>query len=314
MKKIKKFIAFTLMIAICIACLTHNLWASENTIPEPMNKYTPGVNSAPYTKSFTDVQPSDWYYDAVMTLTDGGILAGYGDGTYGPNDQLTRLQVHTIGIRIRSSTADTWDGKFSEVGGVDVSKDKGMADRAFALLILMDKTTWGNIHLSDNAYMKKTQLTELEKLVGSNWEDYTDSLSAKRNYAFEEDYGTKYPIVSAHFYQPIYDTLYAMGLQNKELNTISSIDELPDAAEIHHWIDENAETMRNHFKEHLTWSIEDTKEYCEYLIVLGYNIGLFRGVDDKGTFAPYAPVTRAQVAQALFNTGWTYIGAVDTNY
>ncbi len=299
--------------ALCFASLSTTAFASENTIPEPMNKYTPGVNSAPYNQSFTDVNSNDWYYDAIMTLTDGGILAGYGDGTYGPNDQLTRLQVHTIGVRIRSSTADTWDGKFSEIGGVDVSKDKGMADRAFALLILMDKAAWGNVYLADNTLHKKTEITVFEKLVGSNWEDYTKTLSANRSYNLEEKYGTKYPIVSAHFYQPIYDTLYAMGLQNKELNTISSIDELSDAAEIRRWIDENAETMRNHFKEHLTWSIEDTKEYCEYLIALGYNIGLFRGVDDKGTFAPYAPVTRAQVAQALFNTGWTYVGAIDND-
>lgn len=45
--------------ALCFASLSTTAFASENTIPEPMNKYTPGVNSAPYTKSFTDVQPND---------------------------------------------------------------------------------------------------------------------------------------------------------------------------------------------------------------------------------------------------------------
>ena len=34
-----------------------------------------------------------WCYDAVMTLTEGGLLNGYGNGKFGPNDNLTRAQV-----------------------------------------------------------------------------------------------------------------------------------------------------------------------------------------------------------------------------
>lgn len=310
MKKIKKFMAFTLMIAICIACLTHNLWASENTIPEPMNKYTPDVNSAPYSQSFTDVNFNDWYYDAVMTLTDGGLLSGYGNGKFGPNDQLTRLQVHTIITRIRQKD---WTGQFTSINNFNPTSDTAVADRAFAFIMLMHKAMWGSVHLADNTLDKKTELTDFEKLVGSNWKDCVKPSGIYKSYNLEEKYGTKYPTISAFFYQPIYDTLYAMGLQNKELNTISSIDELPDAAEIHRWIDENAATIKTQCYRDGIWSLDYTKEYCEQLLVYGYNIGLFGGVDDKGNFAPYAPITRAQFAQALFNTGWTYVGAIDND-
>ena len=298
--------------ALCFASLSTTAFASENTIPEPMNKYTPGVNSAPYTKSFTDVQPNDWYYDAVMTLTDGGLLSGYGNGKFGPNDQLTRLQVHTI---VGKMSNRKWDGVlFGTLNGFNPTSDTAVADRAFAFIMLMHKAMWGSVTLADNKLTKDTQLTDLEKLVGSNWKDVVKPTGIHTGYSCENIYGTKYPAMSTSFYQPIYDTLYAMGLQNKELNTISSIDELPDAAEIHRWIDENAATISKHCYRGGIWSLDYTKEYCEQLLVYGYNIGLFGGVDDKGNFAPYAPITRAQFAQALFNTGWTYIGAVDTNY
>lgn len=303
--KLKSLIAGVL----CFASLSTTAFASENTIPEPMNKYTPGVNSAPYTKSFTDVQPNDWYYDAVMTLTDGGLLSGYGNGKFGPNDQLTRLQVHTI---VGKMSNKKWDGVFfGTLNGFNPTSDTAVADRAFAFIMLMHKAMWGNVHLADNTRFDEMQLTELEKLVGPNWKDLVTPTGIATGYNAPNLYGTKYPTISAHFYQPIYDTLYAMGLQNKELNTISSIDELPDAAEIHRWIDENAATISKHCYRGGIWSLDYTKEYCEQLLVYGYNIGLFGGVDDKGNFAPYAPITRAQFAQALFNTGWTYVGAID---
>lgn len=295
---------------LCVSSLATTALAADSSIPEPMNKYTPGVNSAPYTNSFTDVNSNDWYYDAVMTLTDGGLLSGYGNGKFGPNDQLTRLQVNTIAKRL---AAINWTGTFATLNNFNPTSDTAVADRAFAFIMLMHKAMWGNVHLLDNARLKQTELTDFEKLVGPNWENLVTPTGIYKSYSHEEKYGTKYPIISADFYQPIYDTLYAMGLQNKELNTISSIDELPDAEEIHRWIDENAATISKHCYRGGIWSLDYTKEYCERLLVYGYNIGLFGGVDDKGNFAPYAPITRAQFAQALFNTGWTYVGAIDDN-
>lgn len=304
--KLKSLIAGLL----CVSSLATTALAADNSIPEPMNKYTPGVNSAPYSQSFTDVNSNEWYYDAIMTLTDGGLLSGYGNGKFGPNDQLTRLQVHTIITRIRQKD---WTGQFTSINNFNPTSDTAVADRAFAFIMLMHKAMWGNVTLTNNTIFKETELTDLEKLVGPNWKDYVMPSGITEDYSNKEKYGTKYPYTVTNFYQPIYDTLYAMGLQNKELNTISSIDELPDAAEIHHWIDENAATIKTQCYRDGVWSLDYTKEYCEQLLVYGYNIGLFGGVDDKGNFAPYAPITRAQFAQALFNTGWTYIGAIDDN-
>ena len=41
---------------------------------------------------FSDVNEADWYYDAVVSLAEKGILNGYEDGTFRPNEQITRAE------------------------------------------------------------------------------------------------------------------------------------------------------------------------------------------------------------------------------
>lgn len=46
--------------------------------------------------NFSDVQASDYYADAVYWLTSTGIAAGYGDGSFGSEDAITREQFVSI--------------------------------------------------------------------------------------------------------------------------------------------------------------------------------------------------------------------------
>ena len=45
---------------------------------------------------FTDVKSSDWYRDAVIWAYQNGIVNGYGNGKFGPNDPITREQMAAI--------------------------------------------------------------------------------------------------------------------------------------------------------------------------------------------------------------------------
>ena len=63
--------------------------------------------SGNYSSNFTDVQPGAWYYDAVMTMADNGILAGYGNDKFGPDDPITYQQLWTILDRI-CNYGDCW--------------------------------------------------------------------------------------------------------------------------------------------------------------------------------------------------------------
>lgn len=47
-------------------------------------------------EAFSDVSESDWHSDAIRWASSCGIAGGYGDGTFGPNDTITREQMATI--------------------------------------------------------------------------------------------------------------------------------------------------------------------------------------------------------------------------
>ncbi|MEE0511641.1 MAG: leucine-rich repeat protein [Peptococcaceae bacterium] len=58
---------------------------------------------------FSDVASGDWYADPVAWAASEGIVGGYGDGTFGPNDPITREQMASILYR------------YADYKGLDVS-------------------------------------------------------------------------------------------------------------------------------------------------------------------------------------------------
>lgn len=45
---------------------------------------------------YPDVDEDDWFYNAVCALTYGGIMEGYPDGSFAPNDEITRAELATV--------------------------------------------------------------------------------------------------------------------------------------------------------------------------------------------------------------------------
>ena len=64
----------------------------------------PGVN---YLLTFPDVVGEAWYTEAVHWATSQGIVGGYGNGTFGPNDPITREQLAVMLWRYSGSPAAT---------------------------------------------------------------------------------------------------------------------------------------------------------------------------------------------------------------
>lgn len=52
--------------------------------------------TAPATGSFTDVAADAWYADGVNWAAASGIMSGYGDGNFGPEDSITREQMAVL--------------------------------------------------------------------------------------------------------------------------------------------------------------------------------------------------------------------------
>lgn len=48
---------------------------------------------------FSDLPESHWAYDAVMTMTELGIISGYDDGTFRPNAPISRAEFATVMVK-----------------------------------------------------------------------------------------------------------------------------------------------------------------------------------------------------------------------
>lgn len=66
--------------------------------------------------SYSDVKAGDWFNNAVSTLSNAGIIAGYEDGSFRPNGYITRAEFATIAARFFDVS---YDGKdlFPDISG-----------------------------------------------------------------------------------------------------------------------------------------------------------------------------------------------------
>ena len=64
----------------------------------------PSINGG---SSFVDVAPDSWYADAVTWAAAQGIVGGYGNGRFGPNDNITREQLAVMLWRYNMEPAAT---------------------------------------------------------------------------------------------------------------------------------------------------------------------------------------------------------------
>ena len=63
---------------------------------------------------FKDVSYKDWYYDYVSTAYDLGYITGYPDGSFRPNDNITRADICTIVNRVLKASPSENPVKFKD--------------------------------------------------------------------------------------------------------------------------------------------------------------------------------------------------------
>ncbi len=67
---------------------------------------------------YSDIDKFDWYADEIAVATDFGIVSGYSDGTFRPDDSITRAELSSIISKfIRKDTIITGDKDFNDVTG-----------------------------------------------------------------------------------------------------------------------------------------------------------------------------------------------------
>jgi hypothetical protein len=70
--------------------------------------------NVPITSTFTDVPEGEWYTTPVNTLASLGMISGYSDGTFRPNDPITRAEFTAMSMAFANQASST-ENKFSDV-------------------------------------------------------------------------------------------------------------------------------------------------------------------------------------------------------
>ena len=95
------------------------------------------------TSGFPDVNKGDWFNTAVSTLSGMEIIIGYEDGTFRPNEPITRAEFVTIATRFYNHTAEYKPGTFPDVDEDDWYADYIQAAVDMELILGHDDGTFG---------------------------------------------------------------------------------------------------------------------------------------------------------------------------
>jgi len=76
-------------------------------------------------EDFSDCKKGDWYYESVQYAKEKGWVNGFEDGTFKPNDTLTKAQAVVIVTRAAGIEVPSVAGEWYE-GAVQIAKEKGL--------------------------------------------------------------------------------------------------------------------------------------------------------------------------------------------
>ena len=103
------------MVAILTDTSNTTLYAKWNKVENNNKPTTSTTPTTPITMKFEDVKEKDWFYNAVKYTFTNGIIAGYNETTFAPNDKLTRGMIVTILYRMEGSPNNNGKSKFEDV-------------------------------------------------------------------------------------------------------------------------------------------------------------------------------------------------------
>lgn len=112
--------------------------------------------------SFSDVSKSDWLYHEIHFLNDKGIVKGFSDGSFKPNESITRLQAVTMILRAKGieEITDVSNPHFADVQQGDIGYE--MIAKAYELGIISGKVnSKGEMIFDANGKLTRTQMAKI---------------------------------------------------------------------------------------------------------------------------------------------------------
>lgn len=218
---------------------------------------------------FTDVSQNDWCFDAIAKCEKLGLIFGYGDGRFGPNDNVTREQTYFIIYRFpKIWFPDSWKTWEELNGTIMHTPGEETARQLYLWNILIDPD--GDQEFGYNKFMDD----EMQK--GFSPREEAASLV------------TRYSVPSEG-----YNTILTEKIApHLELNNGIKFLVGEDSFEF--------------YEENPNRTIPDLNEIDSTLradIEIGYAKGNLNGYDSSGMFKPKNSVTRAEFCQMISDSG-----------
>ncbi len=231
---------------------------------------------------FSDVPADAWYAEAVNAMAITGLVSGYEDGTFHPNDNITVGEWCAILVRI--STFENADITGRHTGPHWASGIVTSANLMGLTRVAASKDTDAPHWKEDEPVNRGEALTAIVELS-------SDAIrrAESPNYTWCD-----------HVYPPIYEKIVSAKKAAPGYRTWA-LEDIPD----HEIIVANnsqygkPDKLFNSFigVPH-SWNVDH--------ILKAYNDGLTSGVDSAGTCAPLNNLTRAEACQMLYTAGLTW--------
>ena len=143
-------------------------------------------------RTFTDVQAGDWYAGAVEALAGLGAISGYEDGTFRPNNEITRAEF--VAIAVAFTTLRSGDSGFS-----DVPEDFWGADAIYTATSLGWISGMGDNRFAPNEPITRAQAVSIiNKMLRRNpYSSVKDFTDVKNFYDLSTDHWAYAAIVDA---------------------------------------------------------------------------------------------------------------------
>ncbi len=286
------------------------------------------ASAANETTRFSDVTPDAWYYEAVMALADSGIISGYSDGTFRPDGTITQGELAVMLCRIFG--LDTSSPYFREDGTSIVRENKHgshddtnvnvghWAEGAMQQMQVGDTVGEWAMCRADMPLNRGWAIGKLaNKIVTATWPDGTRLSSAELSNKAREMVGKIPDIAEGFIIKSDYNTSgwavnanHTIGVPNTE-DLLHYANYRVVTTDPFHPVATGEEVIAHNYLVAASatgGSGNDLTSWNPYAIAEGYAMGLTHGVDSTGRCDPWAPVTRAQVVQMLFNMGINYAG------
>ncbi len=222
---------------------------------------------------FPDVSADAWYAEAVNAMASTGLLAGYEDGTFQPNKNITVGEWCTILMRIATfEDADLSGGiKYPHWAG-------GTVSRALSLFTRVGPTK------DENAtHWKEDELVNRGEAITGIMDLISHSQSGNDVYA------------------ELYERLTSAKKSSPDYR-VRVLEDIPD----HEVISANNENYSPYPPGKVVLWTAVPHSWDPDSILKAYNEGLVAGVDAAGTCAPMTNLTRAEACQMLYAAGLTW--------